>query len=74
MQDRSFWDVANSSARFDGFHDVAYAEAEQEVVARTELDLGVYTERTADVAMWFRHPNNVINVDRHRDDRHWLVA
>jgi hypothetical protein len=74
MQDRSFWEVANSSAVFDGFHDVAYAEAERALVARVQLGLGLCTEPAVEATMWFRLPNNVISLERYRQELQWRVA
>jgi hypothetical protein len=80
MTDDSFWEIANSSAVNDGFHDVAYQATESEFVARAEACGVLYAEARLDgpsaCRLVFPAPlnDNVVSLDAFRARRKWLVA
>jgi hypothetical protein len=81
MNDRSFWEVANSVAVDDGYRDVAVLANEREFVARVLAGFSLLAhpridERPARAALTEvdAYESNVVSLDAYRASRHWNVA
>ena len=81
MNDRSFWEAANSAAVIDGYRDVALLANEREFVARVLAGSSLLAHPRIDERL-ARAPHaeaaanetNVVSLDAYRASRQWNVA